>query len=133
MYNEKRRVVFEKEHLQLIIHDVDDDLGDRPKDKALVSNQGRESTYQKIYERFYRHNIVEDAKSYIKICEQSQNLQSISIPNEVMQQIGIHLCILPEADGFKHLIVCIDISLNGPKQKLLLISPYQLSQIFCMR
>ena len=81
MYKQKRRVVFEKEHLYLIILDVHDDLGDRPKDKALVSNQGRESTYQNIYETFYRHSIVEDAKSYIKICEQSQNLHSISIPN----------------------------------------------------
>ena len=34
--------------------------------------------------------------------------KSIPVPNEVMKQIGIDLCTLPEVDGFKHLIVCID-------------------------
>ena len=38
----------------------------------------------------------------------SPELKSIPVPNEVMKQIGIDLCTLPEADGFKHLIVCID-------------------------
>ena len=38
----------------------------------------------------------------------SPELKSIPVPNEVMKQIGIDLCTLPEVDGFKHVIVCID-------------------------
>ena len=38
----------------------------------------------------------------------SPELKSIPVPNEVMKKIGIDFCILPEVDGFKHLIVCID-------------------------
>ena len=30
------------------------------------------------------------------------------VPNEVMKQVGIDLCTLPEVDRFKHLIVCVD-------------------------
>ena len=30
------------------------------------------------------------------------------MPNKVTKQIGIDLCTLPEVDGSKHLIVCID-------------------------
>ena len=58
-------------------------------------------------------------KANIKQCENcqrqtntfkkiSQELQSISIPTEVMKQIDIDICNLPEVDGYKHLIVCID-------------------------
>ena len=60
--------------------------------------------------------MIEDIKEYIKICKSFQQifkklgleLKSIPVPNEVMKQIGIDLCTLPEVDGFKHLIVCID-------------------------
>ena len=61
--------------------------------------------------------MIEDIKEYIKICCQQQGkifkkispeLKSISVPNEVMKRIGIDLSTLPEVDGFKHLIVCID-------------------------
>ena len=40
-----------------------------------------------------------------KICP---DLQSIPIESEVMKQVGVNLCNLPEVDGFKHLIVLID-------------------------
>ena len=62
--------------------------------------------------------MIEDIKEYIKICKSFQQqgkifkinpeLKSIPVPNKVMKQIGIDLCTLPEVDGFKHLIVCID-------------------------
>ena len=87
--------------------------------KALAAYRGRESTYQKISERFFWHGMIEDIKEYIKICKSGQQqgkifkkispeLKSIPVPNEVMKQIGIDLCTLPEVDGLKHLIVCID-------------------------
>ena len=37
------------------------------------------------------------------------DLQSILFPKEIMQQIGVNLCNLPEVDGFKHLIVYINL------------------------
>ena len=47
-----RRVVYEEEIRKLIIHDVQVGIGDNPKAKALAAHRGRESTYQKISERF---------------------------------------------------------------------------------
>ena len=38
----------------------------------------------------------------------SSELHSIHIKTEVIQQIGIDICSVPEVDGFKHLVVCID-------------------------
>ena len=38
----------------------------------------------------------------------SQRLQNVPAPSQVMAQIGIGICNLPEVDGFKHLIVCIN-------------------------
>ena len=62
--------------------------------------------------------MIRDIKEYIIICKSCQQqgkifkispeLKSIPLPNEVMKQTGIDLCTLPEVDGFKHLIVCID-------------------------
>ena len=63
--------------------------------------------------------MIEDIKECIEICKNCQQqgkifknislkLKSIPVPSEVMKQIGIDLCTLPEVDGFKHLIVCID-------------------------
>ena len=56
---------------------------------------------------------------YVKRCEQCQKhgkmqnvtspeLQSVSVPTEAMKQIGVDICNLPEVDGYKHLVVCID-------------------------
>ena len=38
----------------------------------------------------------------------SSELHSIPLKTEVMQQIGIDICSVPEVDGFKHLVVCVD-------------------------
>ena len=119
MYKEKPRVVFEVERRTAIIYDVYEGIGDNSMAKALAAHRGRESTYQKISEQFFWHGMIEDIKEYIKICKSCQQqgkifkkispeLKSISVPNEVMKQIGIDLCTLPEGDGFKNLIVCID-------------------------
>ena len=119
MYKEKRRVVFEVERRTAIIHDVHEGIGDSSMAKTLAAHRGRESTYQKVSKGFFWHGMIEDIKEYIKICKSCQQqgkifkkispeLNSIPVPNEVMKQIGIDLCTLPEVDGFKHLIVCID-------------------------
>ena len=68
--------------------------------------------------RFFWHNIKGDVEEFIKKCDQCQKqgktkkvsteLQSIPVKNEVIQQIGVDVCNLPEVDGFNHLVVCID-------------------------
>ena len=76
------------------------------KGKVMATHRGTESTYQKISERFFWHGMIDDVKYYIKTCRNCQ--QQGKIPNEVMKQISVDLCNLPEVDGITHLIVCID-------------------------
>ena len=38
----------------------------------------------------------------------NSELQSIPVPVDVMKQVGVDLCTLPEVDGYHYLIVCID-------------------------
>ena len=115
LYNSKRVVISSKERQRQIIQDIHADLGENPKAKAMASHRGRESTYQKISERFYWYDVVE----FIKTCENCQKqgknskkifpyLQSVRVPNEVMKQIGFDMCNLPEVNGYKHVIICID-------------------------
>ena len=68
-YKAKRRVIFEESRKQSIIHDVHEGISDSPEAVALSGHRGRESTYQKISERFYWHGMVDDVKNYIKTCQ----------------------------------------------------------------
>ena len=60
-----------------------------------------------------------DVEDYIKTCENCQKqgdlklktneeLHSIPVPSNVMKQVGVDLCGLPEVEGHRYLIVCID-------------------------
>ena len=71
-FKEKRRVVFEVEKRIAIIHDVHEGIGDNSMAKDLAAHRGRESTYQKISERFFWHDMIEGIKEYIKICKSCQ-------------------------------------------------------------
>ena len=92
MYKEKRLVITSKERQQCIIHDVHEGLGSVPKARAMAAHRGRETTYQKIAERFFWYNIVNDVLDYIKKCDTcqkhkampkvtSQDLHSIPVPS----------------------------------------------------
>ena len=117
MYSNTRQVISSTERQHTRISDVHKGLGHDPKVKAMASHCGRGSMIQKISNRFFWHNIKDDIEEFIKKCDQrreqgkikkaSNELHSIPIKTEVMQQIGI-MCRLPEVDGFKHLAVCID-------------------------
>jgi len=72
--------------------------------------------------------MIGDVSEYVKRCENCQKhgkmeklispeLQSVPIPSEVMKQIGIDICNLPEVDGFKHLVLCIDYFSKWSKAK----------------
>ena len=71
-YKSKRRVIYENERKQNIIHDVHEGINENAEAVALNGHRGRESTYQKVSERFYWHSMVEDVKNYIKTCAKCQ-------------------------------------------------------------
>ena len=119
MYKSSRLVIKPAEERQQIIRDIHGGIGDDSKSKAMASHRGRDTTYQKISERFFWHNMFDDVSNFVNRCELchkqgkmeksiSPELQSVPVPPEVMKQIGIDICNLPEVDGFKHLVVCID-------------------------
>ena len=49
--------------------------------------------------------------------DHSQELERITVPNEVMRQIGVDICNLLEVDGFNHLVVCIDYLMKWSEAK----------------
>ena len=111
-------VIKSSKEIQLIIKDIHEGIGDDSKAKAMASHRGHDTTYQKIAERFFWHNIFDDVSSFVKHCQLCQKqgkmeklispeLQSVPVPPEVMKQIRIDICNLPEVDGFQHLVVCI--------------------------
>ena len=117
-YKHSRLVILSNEEQRSIIKDIHAGLGEDPHSKALAAHRGRDTTYEKIIARFFWRNIKADVDSFIKECDQCQKqgtlkvvsteLHSIPVKSEVMHQIGVDLCNLPEVDGYKHLIVCID-------------------------
>ena len=84
----------------------------------MVSHRGRDSTYQKCAERFFWHNMLGGVGEYVRRCGLCQKhekmqtlispeLQSVSVPSEVMKQIGVDVCNLPEVNGYKHLVEAV--------------------------
>ena len=118
VYKMNRLVISSEKKQQEIIHDIHVGLGDAPQAKALSSHRGRDATYDKIKERFFWQGIKTDVEKYIAMCHECQKagkikkvsteLQSIPIKSIVMHQVGIDISNLPESNGFKHLVVCID-------------------------
>ena len=126
-YKNTRLVIISRDEQLSVIKDIHAGLGKYPHSKALASHRGRDATYEKIIARFYWHNIMTDVDTFIKECEQCQKqgtlkvvsteLHSIPVKSEVMQQISVDLCNLPEVDGFKHLIVSIDYFIKWSEAK----------------
>ena len=119
MYNGNRLVIKSQDERIKIIKDIHEGLGDDDKARAMASHRGRDTTYQKIMKRFFWFNIIDDVANFVKQCDTCQRqgklqnskapeLQSVPVPTAVMKQIGIDICNLPEVDGYKHLVVCID-------------------------
>ena len=117
MYNKTRLVISSTDRQHTIISDDHKGLGHDSKAKAIALHCGRDSAIQKISNRFFWHYIKGDVGEFIKKCDQClkkgkikkglSELHSSPIKTQVMQQIGVDMCSLPEVDGFKHLVVCI--------------------------
>jgi hypothetical protein len=87
--------------------------------QALSAHLGINAVRKLIMKRFYWKTIVKDVTVHIHECSNCQKcsqrnlkvkpeLQTVSIPNEVMNQVGIDLIRLPQAEGFTHVVVLID-------------------------
>lgn len=119
LYEKKRLVILERQKQREIVRDIHEGIGQSEHSKALSSHYGRDSTYAKIVERFFWYSIYKDVVDYCKACgicqkqgdlklKSKSELHSVPVPTMVMKQIGVDLCSLPEVDGFRHLVVCID-------------------------
>ena len=111
VYKEKRVVVLEKQRQLEIIKDVHEGIGESSHSKAMSSHHGRDSTYSKIGARFLWYRMYDDVADFIRSCGLCQKqgdikistkteLHSVPIPGDVMKQVGVDLCNLPEVDGF---------------------------------
>ena len=46
-------MIFEAKQQREIIHEIHEGVGENSRSKAMASHRGRESTYQKLSERFF--------------------------------------------------------------------------------
>ena len=99
LFYKKRLVIKDKERQMEIIRDVHRGIGDSEHSKAMGSHRGKNTTYDKIAQRYFWHNIAADINEYVKSCEQCQKqgdlkspkveLKSIPVPFNVMKQVGV--------------------------------------------
>ena len=55
-----------------IITDVHSGIGNSEHSKAMASHRDKNSTYEKIAQRFFWYNISNDISDFVKKCEQCQ-------------------------------------------------------------
>ena len=94
LFYKKRMVIKVKERQTEITRDVHRVIGDSEHSKTMVSRRGKNTTYDKIDQRFFWYNIAADISEYSKSCEQCQkqvdlkspkaDLKSIPVPSSVM-------------------------------------------------
>ena len=118
LFYKKRLVMKYKERQMEIIRDMHRGIGDSEHSKAIASNTGKNTTYDKIAQRFFWHNITAGINDYVKSYQQFQKqddlkspkveLKLIPVPSIVMKQVEVDICNLPEVDKYRHVIVLID-------------------------
>ena len=94
LFYKKRLVIKDKERQMEIIRDVHRGIGDSEQSKAMDSPRAKSTTYDKIAQRYFWHNIAVDINEYVKSCEQYQKqgdlksskveLKLIPIPSNVI-------------------------------------------------
>ena len=118
-YKESRLVITDKDRQLDIIHDIHEGLGDTSHSKAMSAHFGRTPTYEKLAARFFWYGIYNDVTDNIKKCDRCQRqsslppkvkneMHSVPVSPHIMKQVALDLCLLPEVDGYHHLIVSID-------------------------
>ena len=77
IYSNTRLVISSTERQDTIINNIHKGLEHVLKVKAMASHCGRNSTIQKISNRFFWHNIKGDVKEFIKKCHQCQKQREV--------------------------------------------------------
>ena len=118
LFYEQRIVIKDRNRQIEIIRDVHSGIGNSKHSQAMASHRGKNSTYEKIAQRFFWYNMSNDICDFVKKCEQCQkqgnlkssqaDLKPIPIPSTVMKQVGVDICNLPKTNGCCHLVVLID-------------------------
>ena len=72
----------------------------------MASHRGRDSTNKNKRNDFFWHVMLGSVGKYVKRCKKAwKNARRNA---EVMEQIGVDICNLPEVNEYKHLVLCID-------------------------
>ena len=134
MFKEKRCAVFEKERQQLIIHDVHEGLGDHLKTKALAPYREVESQHAEkcmTVEPYIRTG--GRCQKQGKISKKSLICKVYQLRMKLYNKLGSTFLIFQKWMDLTNWLFAMVISLNGLKQKLSLVSQYELSQYFVQR
>ena len=95
-----------------IIRYVHSGIGNSDHSKGMASHRGKNSTYEKVAQKFFWYNTSNDISDFVKKCEHCQkqgdlkfpkvDLKPILIPSTMMNKVGVDICNLPETDGYCH-------------------------------
>lgn len=114
-----REVILCEDERKNILKIIHEGAGVSVEAKALSGHRGRDATQRLLRQRFFWPAMTHDAREYISECPVCQkvnpsslkvvpDLQPISVPMKVMEQIGIDIIQLPESSGLKYAVVAID-------------------------
>ena len=87
----KKHIVIKDRNRQMeIIRDVHSGIGNSEHSKAMASHRGKNSTYEKIAQRFFWYNISNDISDFVKKCEQCQKQGDLKSPKSDLKPIRYH-------------------------------------------
>ena len=69
LFYKKRIVIKGRNRHMEIIRDVHSGIGNSERSKAMASHRGKNSTYEKISQRFFWYNISNIISDFVKKCE----------------------------------------------------------------
>ncbi|KAK3929244.1 Sentrin-specific protease 3 [Frankliniella fusca] len=118
-FPEYAKVIFNKDAQEKIIRMVHEGVSTSLEAQSLSAHRGMNSGLDIISRRAWWPKFTTQYKSYVKYCDPCQRvntavikvrepLHSVPPPRENMKQIGVDIIQLPEADGFKYVVVAID-------------------------
>ena len=113
------KVLWSADEINAVIKDAHEGSGESIQSKSLQSHVGITGLIRELSERFYWRTVEADITNYVKACPQCQRvnpkfdratpqLHPVSVPSEVMKQNGVDISCLPEANGFRYMVVAID-------------------------
>ncbi|KAK3931459.1 Gypsy retrotransposon integrase-like protein 1, partial [Frankliniella fusca] len=118
-FPEYARVIFTKEAQDKIVTLVHEGNCTSLEAKSLSGHRGYNSGREIIARRAWWPRYSKDYRDYVKFCDACQKvntavlkvkdpLLSVAPPRENLRQIGVDIIQLPEADGYKYVVVAID-------------------------